>query len=260
MLSWPILWHRNGCTLFRQHVFISAHCSEAVFPRPQLSNHIFSQCFCLALGVLIGGYGPEVALWGLLFRNNGLYEFLSCFSPPSSLQIKDPDSQSITGLNSLLGYISSWFFILYCRLKWKSSRSERHIKGKMTSEIILFSWEDIMPSPQRGLRGFGDYDERGKNIQIAGFRNSCHRKCLETKTHQAIRKRIFVKTWKPLLWSNVDAAMDLTVNCTISLEEKQPLRPLLNCLLWRSAQMEGHISQYLSMHTTNLFFALILKR
>lgn len=141
---------------------------QSSFPPPQLSNHIFSQCFCfffLPWGLLIGSYGPEVALWGLLFRNNGVYEFLSCFSPPSSPQIKDPDSQSITGLNSLLGYISSLFFILYCRLKWKSSRLERHIKGKMTSEMILFSWEDITPSPQWGLRGFGDHDE-WKNIYI----------------------------------------------------------------------------------------------
>lgn len=135
------------------------------FPPPQLSNHIFSQCFCLALGVLIGGYGPEVSLRGLLFQNNGVSEFLSCFFPPSSPQIKDPDSQSITGLNSLLGYISSLFFLLYCRLKWKSSRLERHNKGKMTSEIILFSWVDITPSPQWGLRGFGDHDE-WKKIEI----------------------------------------------------------------------------------------------
>lgn len=51
---------------FRQRVFISAHCSNATPtpppPTPQLSNHIFSHRFCLALGVLIGGYGPAVAL------------------------------------------------------------------------------------------------------------------------------------------------------------------------------------------------------
>lgn len=134
------------CTLFQ----------SSFFPPPQLSNHIFSQCFCLALGVLIGGYGPEVALWGLLFRNNGLYEFLSCFSPPSSLQIKDPDSQSITGLNSLLGYISSLFFILYCRLKWKSLPLRETYQGQndlWNYPLLLRRYHAISSVRFKSLRG-----------------------------------------------------------------------------------------------------------
>lgn len=98
-------------------------------------------------------------LVSLLFWNNALYEFLMCFPGPSSPQIKDPDSQSIPQLNSLLGYISTLFFIRCCTLKWKSLLLEKHITGKMTSEMILFSWVRITASLHRGWRGFKDFDE-----------------------------------------------------------------------------------------------------
>lgn len=55
-----VFYHFSGSVCLFRHIVPML--PPTPHPTPQLSNHIFSHRFSLALGVLIGSYGPAVAL------------------------------------------------------------------------------------------------------------------------------------------------------------------------------------------------------